>query len=170
MSEIRKLSILLSSCLLGHPVRYDGKGGRLDEKILDALKQKFNVVHICPEVAGGLDTPRAPAEIVGGSGDAVHENIAKVMTREGRDVSSQFLEGANQTLWLCKRENVRAAVLKERSPSCGSNMIYNGEFSGVTEPGFGVTAALLIKNGIRVFSEENVEALLSSVDDISWTE
>ncbi|WP_433737693.1 DUF523 domain-containing protein [Pseudomonas putida] len=144
--------ILVSRCLLGHRVRYDGgASGPFDQ--LQVWLDEDRVVPLCPEVAGGLPTPRAAAEIPGGQGAEVLEGSASVMTTEGEDVSAQFLSGAYQALELVKKHGIRIAVLKANSPSCGNLLTYDGTFSGVKVRGEGVTAALLKRNGVQVFSE-----------------
>ncbi|WP_460059633.1 2-thiouracil desulfurase family protein [Pseudomonas sp. S2_A05] len=144
--------ILVSRCLLGHRVRYDGgASGPFD--LLEQWIEEGRVVPLCPEVAGGLPTPRAAAEIPGGQGVEVLDGIAAVITTEGEDVSAQFLEGARQALDLVQKHGIRVAVLKANSPSCGNLLTYNGTFSGVKVNGEGVTAALLKRHGVRVFSE-----------------
>lgn len=107
---------------------------------------------LCPEVAGGLPTPRAAAEIPGGQGGEVLDGTAAVITTDGEDVSAQFLEGARQALELVQKHGIRVAVLKANSPSCGNLLTYDGTFSGVKVSGE-VTAALLKRHGVRVFSE-----------------
>lgn len=150
--------ILVSRCLLGHRVRYDaGASGPFEQ--LQQWVDEGRVVPLCPEVAGGLPTPRAAAEIPGGQGAQVLDGQAAVMTTEGEDVSAQFLTGAYQALELVREHSIRIAVLKANSPSCGNLLTYDGTFGGVKVPGEGVTAALLKRHGVRVFSElELVEA------------
>jgi uncharacterized protein YbbK (DUF523 family) len=144
--------ILVSRCLLGHRVRYDGgASGPFD--LLEQWIEEGRVVPLCPEVAGGLPTPRAAAEIPGGQGGEVLDGIAAVITTDGEDVSAQFLEGARQALELVQKHGIRVAVLKANSPSCGNLLTYDGTFSGVKVNGEGVTAALLKRHGVRVFSE-----------------
>ncbi|MBJ7373683.1 MAG: DUF523 domain-containing protein [Pseudomonas sp.] len=144
--------ILVSRCLLGHRVRYDGgASGPFD--LLEQWIEEGRVVPLCPEVAGGLPTPRAAAEIPGGQGVEVLDGIAAVITTDGKDVSAQFLEGARQALELVQKHGIRVAVLKANSPSCGNLLTYDGTFSGVKVSGEGVTAALLKRHGVRVFSE-----------------
>ncbi|OJT53532.1 DUF523 domain-containing protein [Pseudomonas moraviensis] len=144
--------ILVSRCLLGHRVRYDGgASGPFD--LLEQWIEEGRVVPLCPEVAGGLPTPRAAAEILGGQGVEVLDGIAAVITTDGEDVSAQFLEGARQALELVQKHGIRVAVLKANSPSCGNLLTYDGTFSGVKVSGEGVTAALLKRHGVRVFSE-----------------
>lgn len=147
-------AILVSSCLLGNPVRYDGAGKRCDDAILQAWIAAGRVVPFCPEVAGGLPTPRPPAEIRHGAGGAsVLAGQSAVIEVGGNDVSAAFIDGARQALALARRKRIRVAILKEGSPSCGSAYIYDGSFNGQTLPGAGVTAALLREAGIAVFSE-----------------
>ncbi|MGY2188407.1 hypothetical protein D3C81_449640 [compost metagenome] len=144
--------ILVSRCLLGHRVRYDGgASGPFDQ--LQAWLDEGRVVPLCPEVAGGLPTPRAAAEIPGGQGSEVLEGHASVITTEGEDVSAQFLSGAYQALELVQQHGIRIAILKTNSPSCGNLLTYDGTFSGVKVSGEGVTAALLKRHGVLVFSE-----------------
>ncbi|BCX71089.1 DUF523 domain-containing protein [Pseudomonas izuensis] len=144
--------ILVSRCLLGHRVRYDGgASGPFDQ--LQRWLDEGRVVPLCPEVAGGLPTPRAAAEIPGGQGADVLEGQASVITTEGEDVSAQFLSGAYQALALVQKHGIRIAILKANSPSCGNRLTYDGTFSGVKVSGEGVTAALLKRNGVQVFSE-----------------
>lgn len=144
--------ILVSRCLLGHRVRYDGgASGPFDQ--LQQWLDEGRVVPLCPEVAGGLPTPRAAAEIPGGQGGQVLDGQAAVITTEGEDVSAQFLSGANQALELVRAHGIQIAVLKANSPSCGNLLTYDGTFSGVKVSGEGVTAALLKRHGVRVFNE-----------------
>lgn len=144
--------ILVSRCLLGHRVRYDGgASGPFDQ--LAHWQAEGRVVALCPEVAGGLPTPRAAAEIPGGQGSEVLDGRAQVLTSDGEDVSGEFLDGARQALALVQRQGIRIAVLKAHSPSCGNVLTYDGSFSGVKVQGAGVTAALLTRHGVQVFSE-----------------
>ncbi|MCE0462486.1 DUF523 domain-containing protein [Pseudomonas uvaldensis] len=144
--------ILVSHCLLGHRVRYDGgASGPFD--VLQQWLDEGRVVPLCPEVAGGLPTPRAPAEIAGGQGVRVLDGEVAVVTADGEDVSAQFLSGARQALDQVREHGIRIAVLKANSPSCGNLLTYDGTFSGVKVRGEGVTAALLKRHGVQVFSE-----------------
>ena len=148
--------ILVSRCLLGHKVRYDGgASGPFDQ--LAAWQAEGRVVAICPEVAGGLPTPRPSAEIPGGQGIDVWEGRAQVLTAEGEDFTSAFLDGARQALALVQRHHIRIAILKANSPSCGNRLTYDGSFRGVKVEGQGVTAALLTRAGVQVFSELELE-------------
>ena len=144
--------ILVSRCLLGHRVRYDGgASGPFDQ--LEQWVDEGRVVPLCPEVAGGLPTPRAAAEIPGGQGGEVLDGRAAVITTDGADVSAEFLSGACQALELVQKHGIRIAVLRANRPSCGNLLTYDGTFSGVKVNGEGVTAALLRRHGVQVFSE-----------------
>lgn len=151
--------ILVSACLLGQPVRYDGRSVPCTNPALAHWVREGRVVAICPEMLGGLPAPRAPAEIeAAAGGGAVLSGVARVVVRSGEDVSAHFIEGAEQALLTITRSNIRLAVLKENSPSCGSNATYDGSFSGRRVSQSGVTATLLRRHGVRVFSEEQIEA------------
>jgi uncharacterized protein YbbK (DUF523 family) len=154
--------ILVSRCLLGHRVRYDGgASGPFDQ--LQQWIAEGRVVPLCPEVAGGLPTPRAAAEIPGGQGVEVLDGSARVITTEGEDVSAEFLSGARQALALVQLHGIRIAVLKANSPSCGNLLTYDGTFSGVKVSGEGVTAALLSRHGVRVFNESQLAEAASAL-------
>lgn len=150
--------ILVSACLLGKPVRYDGNSKTVDSAELDPLLVQDRVISFCPEVSGGLPVPRAAAEIHAGDGNAVIANMARVKTRDGTDVTDFFLSGAQQALALCHEHGITVAVLTETSPSCGSSQIYDGSFSRNAIQGSGVTAALLRQHGIKVFNQHQLEA------------
>lgn len=156
MTPSDRPKVLVSACLLGQPVRYDGRASGHPD-LLQRWQAEGRVVPLCPEVAGGLPTPRAPAQIPGGQGLAVLQGQAQVLTVEGEDVSETFLSGARQALALVRRHGIRVAVLKSGSPSCGNRLIYDGSFSGVKVPGEGVTTAILRREGIQVFSELELE-------------
>ena len=146
--------IIVSGCLLGIPCKYDG-GTNLSKQVKEFLTDRSYVM-ICPETMAGLSAPRPPAEIVGD----------KVLNREGKDVTEEFHRGAQKAWDLAlekakeKGEEITLAVLKARSPSCGSNRIYDGTFAGVVTDGDGVFAALLKEKGIRVITEEEIEAYM----------
>ena len=144
--------VLVSRCLLGHRVRYDG-GASGPYGQLARWQDEGRIIALCPEVAGGLPTPRAPAEIPGGQGLDVLNGKAPVITSEGEDVTAAFMDGAQQALALVNRHGIRIAILKANSPSCGNVQTYDGSFSGVKVEGQGVTAALLADAGVQVFSE-----------------
>ncbi len=144
--------ILVSACLLGLPVAYDGRGRPVAELIRQAALGR--VVPVCPEVAGGLPVPRPPAEIAGGSGGDVLDGRARVLTVAGEDVTEAYIRGAEAALALVRRYGIRLAVMKARSPSCSPSGIYDGTHSERLVPGEGVTAALLRREGVKVVSEE----------------
>lgn len=158
--------ILVSSCLAGLATRYDG-GDNYQEEIAKLLQQGKAIL-VCPEQLGGLPTPRLPAEIVGGNGGDVLDGRARVMTIEGGDVTLEFIRGAQQALNTAQAVQAKYAILKESSPSCGSCMIYDGTYSKNKQPGFGVTAALLQRQGIEVFSENNFHELLDTLVSKSY--
>ena len=135
--------ILVSACLLGLKVRYDGKE-KTNEELVEKIKD-YDFIPVCPEIFGGLSTPRVPAEI--------REN--KVINKEGIDVTSNYNRGAEEVLKLAKKFNIKRAVLKSKSPSCGKGKVYDGTFAGNLVDGFGVTAKLLMDNGIEVLSEDD---------------
>jgi len=140
---------VISACLVGCHCRYDGETKVVEE--YQAMVKRGEAVFVCPEQLGGLSTPRPPARIHGGSGEDVLDGRAKVLTHDGTDVTAEFVRGAEEALDMARLVGATEAILKERSPSCGSALIYgdHGPF-----PGNGVTAALLKRHGIQVLSEE----------------
>jgi len=146
--------ILVSSCLLGIKSKYDGSKNPIT-KLMDLCPWGL-IVPACPEQLGGSPTPRPAAEIKGGTGADVFTGKARVYTSQGDDITGLFIEGAREVLQLCKRFQVKAAILKERSPSCGCNLIYDGTFQGIRIKGQGVTTSLLSSEGIPVYSEEEL--------------
>lgn len=145
------MKILISACLLGARCRYDGAGKAHPDAV--ELAKKHELVPVCPEQLGGLATPRTPAER---QGDLV-------VTACGADVTEQYRRGAEESLRLCRLLGCEAAVLKERSPSCGSGQVYDGTFSKSLTEGDGVTAALLKENGIPVYGESDIKKLPETV-------
>ncbi len=139
---------LVSACLVGVKCRYDGRD-RTDPALAAAFAAG-DLMPVCPELLGGLGLPRSPAEIVGGAGAEVLDGKARVVDREGRDVSAAFVAGAEATLALARSCGADEALLAERSPSCGVGEVYDGSFSSRTRPGDGAAAALLARNGIRI--------------------
>ena len=138
------MKILVSSCLLGENCRYKGDNCR-NEKVL-ALKGEHELIGVCPEVMGGLSTPRAPSERVGD----------KVLSSEGKDVTENYRAGAEAALEIAKREKVDYCIFKAKSPSCGCEKIYDGTFSGKLVEGNGVTSELFLKNGFSIKTEESL--------------
>ncbi|WP_312332215.1 DUF523 domain-containing protein [Acinetobacter variabilis] len=143
---------LISACLLGHKVRYDGRDCLGKELVDHLLPDQY--VTICPEVSSGLPIPRPAAEIQGGTGLEVLKGLAQVTDIQGRDVSTAFIQGAYAALKLAQKFQVTHAVLKANSPSCGSKLIYDGSFTGNKIQGDGVTAALLKQHGMEVMTED----------------
>ena len=143
-----KEKLLISACLCGKNTKYSG-GNNLIER-LDELQQKYDLYLICPEVDGGLTTPRNPSEQLG----------EKVVSNKGVDVTNEFNLGAKIALEVALKNNIKKALLKESSPSCGTHKIYDGTFSGKKIQGMGVAAKLLKENGIEVYSDEEIEKLL----------
>ena len=147
--------ILISACLLGAKVRYNAEGKLIEHQLVSQWIKERRFVSICPEVAGGLSTPRPPAEIQG----------KQVMTDTGVDVTAQFHKGAELALALCQQHDIKFALLKARSPSCGSPQIYDGSFTSTRIDGQGITAALLTQHGIEVFNEEQIQELAEALVD-----
>ena len=141
--------ILISACLAGINCKFNGENNLLDSGILDEISKKYHLLFICPEVFGGLSTPREPAEMKGGL----------VVTKTAKDVSENFKFGAEICLKIAKLNGCKKAILKARSPSCGSGQIYDGSFSKKLIFGDGVAAKLLKENGILVFSEDEIGRL-----------
>ena len=139
--------LLVSACLLGTPCRYDGKS-KADPRV-QALAERYELIPVCPEQLGGLPTPRLPSERRGG----------RVVMSDGRDVTDAYRRGAEASLAICRANGCRAAVLKEKSPSCGCGRIYDGTFSRRLIAGDGVTAEALKARGIFVYGESDAEKL-----------
>ncbi len=146
-----KEKILVSSCLLGNNVKYNG--GNNNCPLIEKVKEQFDIITVCPEVSGGLPIPRFPSEI---------QSNNKVVNNQSTDVTKEYQKGANIALELCKKHNIKIAILKEKSPSCGTHFIYNGDFDGTVIEGQGITTNLLIKNDIKVYSENEIEILLQN--------
>lgn len=142
------MNILVSACLLGIACRYDGKS-KPNEQVM-ALTKKHRLIPFCPEIYGGLATPRPPAERRG----------KKVINKAGEDVTAQYQQGAREALAMAQLFHCQAALLKEKSPSCGKGMIYDGSFRQKLIPGNGVTAELLLSEGILILGESDIQTLL----------
>lgn len=141
--------VLISACLAGINCKFNGENNLLDRGILDEISKKYHLLFVCPEVFGGLSTPREPAEMKGGL----------VVTKTAKNVSENFKFGAEICLKIAKLNGCKKAILKTRSPSCGSGQIYDGSFSKKLIFGDGVAAKLLKENGILVFSEDEIGRL-----------
>jgi uncharacterized protein YbbK (DUF523 family) len=150
---VKKAPLLVSACLAGERCRYDGKEKRC--AAIAEFVERGEAVPFCPEVAGGLSTPRPPAEIQGGDGRDVLAGRARVVNREGRDVTAAYVAGARAGVELARRLGVRRAILKEHSPACGVKAVYDGSFQGRLRPGCGVLAAALAQAGIELCSEDD---------------
>ena len=166
----RVIKVLVSSCLLGEPVRYHGGDALCTDGIMERWKAEGRLVPLCPETAAGLPVPRPPAEIVGGDGAAVLRGAAYVGDSTGLDVTAAFLRGARAVLNVALGHGVRLAVLKDGSPSCGTTYIYDGSFRGQRDAGRGVTAALLSDAGIRVFSDLQIAEAAAYVAELEAEE
>ncbi|MDY3014114.1 MAG: DUF523 domain-containing protein [Evtepia sp.] len=142
------MRILVSACLMGVGCRYDGNSNLLPQ--LEELMKKHTCIPVCAELFGGLPTPRIPAERLGN----------RVVTKDGRDVTDAFVRGTAEVLRLADLYGCKAALLKERSPSCGSGQIYDGTFSHTLTEGDGLTAQLLKKKGIKVYGESQIGELI----------
>ena len=136
-------NLLVSACLLGFECKYSGGSNKLSDEEISKLKNEYRLIPVCPETAGGLPVPRDPSERLGD----------KVVSSKGKDVTAEFVKGAETALYLAKRYGCRKALLKRNSPSCGGEFIYDGSFSGVLVPGEGVAAEMLKAAGIEVFGE-----------------
>lgn len=147
--------ILISSCLLGIHSKYDGTTNNKNS-VLMKYCYLGKYLAICPEQLGGLATPRSPVEIIRGSGEDVLKGKAETRNDQGQNVTNEFIKGAEQLLYICQNMPVSAAILKERSPSCGVHLIYDGSFKHVTKAGKGVAAAILSQNEIPLYSEEEI--------------
>ncbi len=143
------MKILVSSCLLGDNVKYSG-GNNFNQDLINLLeKYNFEIIKVCPEVMGGLSTPRIPAEIIRN----------KVINKNGKDVTKEFEVGAEKILEMAKKNNVDLVILKENSPSCGVNKIYDGTFSNILIEGRGLTAEKLFSEDIKIFSEKDLDKI-----------
>jgi uncharacterized protein YbbK (DUF523 family) len=161
---MKQKKILVSACLMGELVRYDGEIHSNCPPILREWGKRGLVVPVCPEVAGGLPIPRPDAQIQSGDGKDVVAGKAKVIDINGKDVTDAFLTGAKEASRRAGENGVECAILKARSPSCGSKQIGDGSFSGVLIEGQGVTAALLEKTGIRVYNENEIDQVVKFLE------
>ncbi len=140
-------NILISACLLGVKCRYDGESREYD---LKDLKERYNLIPFCPEIYGGLPTPRVPSEINGN----------RVLNREGADVTAQYTKGAEEAVRLAKMLGCKIALMKGKSPSCGKGVIYDGNFSRRLISGDGITVKALKEAGIEVFTEDEIDKMV----------
>ena len=160
--------VLVSACLLGSRVRYNGSFRLNDHPVLARWLSEGRIVQICPEIAAGFSTPRPPAELRGaGDGGAVLQGRGQVIEQTGADVTDLYRAAGQLALDLARQTGCRYAVLTDGSPSCGSRFIYDGSFSGNRIAGHGITTALLEENGIRVFSEDRIDELDRLLTDLA---
>lgn len=145
---MRKPKLIISSCLLGLPAKYNGE--QVIHPLIEALEEKYELIAVCPETLGGLDVPREPAELRG----------VRVLTKSGQDVTEEYEKGARVALDIAKGLSIKKAILKERSPSCGHGLIHDGTFTDGMIEGEGVCAKLFLENGIDIFRESDIEKLL----------
>jgi uncharacterized protein YbbK (DUF523 family) len=145
---------LISACLLGMRCTWSGNDNKNERAI--QLSRVETLIPVCPEQLGGLATPRAPQEIQAGTGDDVLDNECRVLNRNGKDVTSEFITGAEETLEIARQLNIKEFIARSRSPSCGCGQIYDGTFRDRLIDGDGVTTALLRRNGIRIIPEEDL--------------
>lgn len=144
------MNILVSHCFLGEPCRYDG-ASRLDRQIIELHRAGHNLIPVCPEVLGGLEVPRSPAEI---------QSDGRVVTKDGQDVTAAYRAGAERAVAIARENGCTVAILKARSPSCGCGEVYDGTFTGSVTPGWGVAARMLREAGLEVMDEEHLQAWL----------
>jgi len=145
--------ILISSCLTGEKCAYDGKA-RTDKKLIRALAG-HELIRVCPEMFGGLGTPRERHEITDGTGEDVLLEKARVISASGKDRTESFIRGAQKTLETARQNGIKVAILKSRSPSCGTHTVFSGKFDGSLKEGAGVTTALLHRHGIQIYTEND---------------
>lgn len=145
--------ILVSACLAGEPVRYDGRDA--EHRLIQHLVATKQAMMVCPELLAGFLIPRPPAEIVGGDGVDVLNGTAQVLENSGKEVTQQYIDGAYRALKIAQNYHANIVILKQHSPSCGSQKIYTGKFDGSKKKGVGVTPALFQQHGITVLSEDN---------------
>lgn len=158
--------ILVSACLMGHAVRYDGQAKPLVHAALDRWREQGRLVTVCPEMSAGMPVPRLPAEIgEGWSAADILSGKGHVRESNGTDVTGEFLQAARNALALAVETGCTHALLIDGSPSCGSGFVYDGSFSGRRQKGEGVTAALLKAHGIQVFSDRQIEELVAAIGD-----
>ena len=147
------INVVISRCLLGENCRYDGGENKIEK--LCEIKKLCNLIPVCPEVLGGLETPRSPSEIQNG----------RVIMKNGSDVTENFTSGAQKAFEIAKKNNCKAAILKAKSPSCGRDSIYDGSFSGKLTEGDGVFASLLKQEGFVIFTEKETDKILEFLQE-----
>lgn len=146
-----KERLLISACLLGHNTKYNGKNNYKEE--VKQLEEYFDFIIICPEVEGGLKIPRDPSEIIG----------SNVISNKGKNVTYEYTKGAQIALNKAKLNNIKYALLKSKSPSCGKGLVYDGTFSSKLIEGNGIACKLLLDNNIEVFTENEIDELIKRI-------
>jgi uncharacterized protein YbbK (DUF523 family) len=158
--------VLVSACLLGAEVRYDGRAKTFEHPILTAWQKEGRLISLCTEMAAGLPTPRAPAELAPGTtADAILDGQGAIFEQTGRDVTTEFIKGAYLALAAAHQHSCRFALLTDGSPSCGSTKVYSGDFSGQTHSGEGVVSARLRAAGVRVFAPDHIADLARALEE-----
>ena len=148
-----KERLLISACLVGDNVKYDGTNNLMSEDILNNLSEKYELVPICPEVLGGMTVPRVPCEITS-------LQPLEIKNEFGIDMKDHFISGENEVLYYVGKFSIKYALLKSNSPSCGNEYIYDGNFNGTLVKGQGITANILSSNGVKVYNENQIEELI----------
>ena len=156
-------TILISACLVGTKCSYDGES-RLEPEV-KKISKEIKFIAVCPEILGNMGCPRSRHEIIATTGEEVLCSCGTVVSSEGEDHSRGFIEGAKQTLLKVEENDIKVAIMKARSPSCGKGAIYSGNFDGKLKKGNGVTAALLLCNGVQVFTEEEIDAVKKAISN-----
>lgn len=146
-------NVLISACLFGKKCRYDGKDNLLE--CLEKIEKICNLIPVCPEVSGGLETPRNPSEIIGD----------RVVMNDGTDVTDEYVKGAEMALETALKNDCKVALMKAKSPSCGSGKIYDGSFSRTLTDGDGIAVRLLKEHGVKVFTELEIDELLKFITE-----
>lgn len=146
--SMEKPPLVVSACLLGRQCRYDGSSVPFPQAAM--LEERYILIPVCPEVLGGLQTPRSPSELVEG----------RVISREGDDCTEAFLQGAQRALEIAENSGCKRALLMDRSPSCGYGAVYDGSFRGILIPGKGIFASLLESKGFIINSSSHLGDLL----------
>ena len=153
----KEIKVLISACLLGDNVKYSGGNNFTPELVTLLEKYNVKIIKICPECFAGLPIPRVPSEI----------REDKVFSKDGRDITEEFLSGAEKTYQVAKNKEIDFAILKERSPSCGSSFIYDGSFLGKVIQGQGLTTRRLNRENIVIFSEENLKEIEKYLQELN---
>ncbi|MFH1621992.1 MAG: DUF523 domain-containing protein [Candidatus Omnitrophota bacterium] len=161
-NNYKKKKYIVSACLIGKSCFYDGTSRQ--DAAIKGLVDSGEAIALCPEELGGLKTPRPPSEIFAGSAEDVLKSKAFVFNKEGRDITINIIKGSREFLNMANAYEIKKAILKARSPCCGKGKVYDGTFTNRLKSGNGVTTALLLKNGIKVFSDEEFLGGIRSIN------